>query len=75
MDCVICSGGETEAGETTIAFSRGATTVVVKAVPADVCDQCGEEYISAGISERLLQMVETAARKGGELELLYFHAA
>lgn len=42
MKCVICKTGETRSGTTTVTLSRGETTVVIKNVPAEVCDTCGE---------------------------------
>ena len=42
MKCVICKYGETEPGTTTITLERDNTTLVIKNVPADVCQYCGE---------------------------------
>ena len=46
MTCVICKQGETHPGETTVTLTRGETTVVIKNVPADICEDCGEYYLS-----------------------------
>ncbi len=54
--CDIC-GGELKPGFTTLELWRGETLVVIKDVPADVCVQCGEAYISAEVSERLDQFL------------------
>ena len=45
VTCAICKQGEVVAGTTTVTLERGGTTVVIKAVPAGVCDNCGEEYV------------------------------
>lgn len=50
--CDLC-GGELGAGKTTLEIWRGEELLVIKDVPADVCQQCGEAYISASVSERL----------------------
>ena len=50
MTCVICKHGETKPGPTRMAVERGPTVVVV---PAQVCDNCGETYLSADAVDRL----------------------
>lgn len=46
-------GGELMAGQTTLEIWRGEELLVIREVPADVCQQCHEAYISAAVSERL----------------------
>ncbi len=50
--CDLC-GGELKPGKTTLEIWRGEELLVIKDVPADVCQQCNEAYISADVSERL----------------------
>lgn len=50
--CDLC-GGKLMPGKTTLEIWRGEELLVIKDVPADVCQQCNEAYISADISERL----------------------
>jgi YgiT-type zinc finger domain-containing protein len=50
--CDLC-GGELRAGKTRLQIWRGEELLVVKDVPADVCQQCNEAYISATVSEQL----------------------
>lgn len=50
--CDLC-GGELRPGKTTLEIWRGEELLVIKDVPADVCQQCGEAYISASVSECL----------------------
>lgn len=50
--CDLC-GGELKPGATTLEIWRGEELVVIKDVPADVCQQCNEAYISADVSKRL----------------------
>ncbi len=74
MNCVICKQGEALPGETTVALQRGETTVIVKGVPADVCDNCGEYYLSDAVSRTILQRAEQAASNGAEVEILRYAA-
>jgi YgiT-type zinc finger domain-containing protein len=50
--CDLC-GGEVRPGQTTLEIWYRGELVVVRDVPADVCQQCGEAYISAAVSEKL----------------------
>ena len=43
-------------GKTTITLERGGLTLVVKGVPAQVCPNCGEEYVDEPTATRLLQI-------------------
>ena len=42
MTCVICRIGTTAPGASTSPFDAGGTTIVIRNVPGDVCDACGE---------------------------------
>ncbi|HMB32330.1 MAG TPA: type II toxin-antitoxin system MqsA family antitoxin [Desulfohalobiaceae bacterium] len=74
MNCVICKTGQISAGTATITLQRGETTVVIKNVPADVCDNCGEYYLSEEMTERVLELGESAVKKGVEVEVLHWAA-
>ncbi len=54
--CDLC-GGELRPGTTTLEIWRGEELIIIRDVPADVCEQCGEAYISASISEKLDQFL------------------
>ncbi len=70
MRCVICKQGETQPGKVTVTLQRGVTTVIIKDVPGDVCENCGEYYLSEALTEQVLNMAEEAAAKGAEVEIL-----
>ncbi len=74
MNCVICKTGQISAGTATITLQRDETTVVIKNVPADVCDNCGEYYLSEEMAERVLELGESAVKKGVEVEVLRWAA-
>ena len=74
MNCVICKQGETVPGKTTVTLNRGPTTVIVKDVPAEVCRDCGEYYLSEPVSEWLLERADHAAESGTEVEILRYAA-
>lgn len=75
MKCVICKSEETKPGTTTILLERGNTTIVIKQVPAEVCQNCGEGYVDEEITDRLLQMAEDATKSGVQVDIRQFIAA
>jgi YgiT-type zinc finger domain-containing protein len=74
MKCAICQHGKTSDGFSTIVLERDQTTVVFKKVPAQICDTCGEEYISAGVNKLLLSQAGEEWARGIILEMLNFAA-
>jgi YgiT-type zinc finger domain-containing protein len=74
MSCVICKSGTTHGGFVTVTLQRGETTVILKQVPADVCDNCGEYYLSSEVTAQVLEKAESAVRSGAEVEILRFAA-
>jgi len=74
MGCAICRHGTLEQGSTTIVLERGEMTLIFKKVPAQVCENCGEEFVSAEVNESLLRRAEAALRRGTTLEMLRFAA-
>jgi YgiT-type zinc finger domain-containing protein len=62
MNCIICKQGETRPGAATVTLEREGTMLIVKSVPAQVCQNCGEEYINEDITAKLLQQAEEAVR-------------
>ena len=74
MKCVLCKQGETRPGSVTVTLRRDETTVLIKGVPADVCDNCDEYYLSELVTGQVLDLAEDAVKKGAEVEILRFAA-
>ena len=75
MKCVVCKQGETESGKATVTLERDGLTMVVKGVPARVCQNCGEEYIDDEIVEELLTTAEQEAAEGTQVDVREYRAA
>jgi YgiT-type zinc finger domain-containing protein len=75
MRCVLCKCGETAAGVATVTLERAGATVVIKGVPAQVCQECGEEYVEEGVAGDLLALAEAAAAGGVQVEVREYRAA
>ncbi|MEH2089567.1 type II toxin-antitoxin system MqsA family antitoxin [Nostoc sp.] len=74
MKCVICKHGETKPGLVTVTLERDECIIVLKKVPAEICDNCGEYYLSDAVTEQVLQKAESAINNGAELEILRYAA-
>jgi len=75
MNCTICKQGQTRPELVTVTLERGQLTLVFKGVPADVCDNCGEEYVSAQTTARLLEEAGKSAAAGVQVEVRSYAAA
>ena len=67
MKCFVCRFGEIEPGTTTFNLNLKSMTLVVKEVPAEVCDACGEGYLDPSVSERLDEIVNEAEESSVEI--------
>ena len=67
MKCSICRFGETVPGTMTFSLSYDSMTLVVKDVPADVCDACGEGYTDLGTTAQLEKIANDAKEAGVEV--------
>ncbi len=74
MTCLFCKQGQTHSGRVTVVLQRDEAVVIFKDVPADVCENCGEYYLSESITGELLGRAERAIRDGAEVEILRFAA-
>jgi YgiT-type zinc finger domain-containing protein len=74
MNCSLCRNGTTKAGHVTVTLERGGTTVVLRDVPAEVCENCGEYYLSKDVTERVLAQGEKAVAAGAEVEIIRYAA-
>jgi YgiT-type zinc finger domain-containing protein len=74
MKCVICKHGETRNGTTTVTLERGGATIVIKSVPAQICDNCGEAYVDEAITRQLLGIADEALRTGVQVDVREFAA-
>jgi YgiT-type zinc finger domain-containing protein len=67
--CPLC-GGHREPGWTTFTAELGLGVVVVRHVPAQVCDQCGEEWIEDPVAAALEAVVGEARAKRSLVEVM-----
>jgi YgiT-type zinc finger domain-containing protein len=74
MKCVICRTGETQMGTVTVTLQRGETVILIKGVPAQVCEDCGEYYLDESVTQRVYALAEEAVQRHAEVEILRYAA-
>ena len=75
MKCVICKTGETEPGHTTVTIERDEATLVFKEVPAEVCSNCGEGYLSEAVTAQLAKLAAEAKAAGVQVDIRQYREA
>ena len=74
MKCTICKTGHTHPGIATVTLQRDNTVVVVRDVPAEICEDCGEYYLSDAIARRVYADAEESAHRHVEVEIQRYAA-
>ena len=74
MKCVLCKQGDTAPGMVTVTLQRDSAVIIIKDVPAEVCANCGEYYLSEDITRIVLGIAEESVNKGVEVEIVRFAA-
>jgi len=74
MTCVICKTGEYKDGFTTVVLTRNDSAIIIKQVPAKVCDQCGEYILTNEITRKILEIANEAWHNGSEVEIRKYAA-
>jgi YgiT-type zinc finger domain-containing protein len=74
LQCQLCKHGSTRPGIVTVTLQRGSTTVIIKEVPAEICENCGEYYLDQNTTRQVLSMAEEAVKNRAEVEILSFAA-
>ena len=75
MRCPICRQGELHPGTSDETISHAGMTLVVKDVPAQICDVCGEPYFDEQVTQRLLDLAREAAAAGVVVDVRRYVAA
>ncbi len=70
MKCTLCKNGETDSGKVTVTLNRDNSIIVVKEVPAEICNNCGDYFLSSEVTKSVLSIAEDAVKKGIEVEVL-----
>lgn len=70
--CPICKTGGLEPGRTTVTFDDDqGLTIVIRHVPASVCDTCGEAFVDDATARAILKQAPNPQGPAGVLILDY----
>lgn len=75
MRCVIRKQGETQLETATVTLERANLTLVIKRVPAQVCQNCGEEYVDEETTLQLFRTAEEVAQAGAQVDIREYIAS
>ncbi len=62
-------------GKTSTMFEREGSLIIIKDIPAEICDQCGEAYFDEETTRELMRIANEAFNNGAELEVIRMKAA
>ena len=74
MKCVICKTGHTHPGTATVTLQRDNSVVVIRDVPAEICEDCGEYYLSEPVAKRVYADADTTVQRHVEVKILHYAA-
>lgn len=74
MICTICKIGKMNSGRVTVTLHRGQSVIVIKNVPASVCENCGEYSLSEEVTKEVMKRAEIAVANNAEVEVLQYAA-
>lgn len=74
MKCIVCKQAETRLGTTTITLERRGATFVFKDVPAQVCPNCGEDYVDDAVAGAVLRSAEEMLASGTQVDIRSYAA-
>ena len=75
MECVICKAGNMYEGKVTVTLEKNGSIILIKDVPAQICDVCEHYYLDEKTTEEVLKRGSEGLLKGAELEVMKLKVA
>jgi YgiT-type zinc finger domain-containing protein len=72
--CPLC-GGRLKPGVATIPFVSGKTVILIKNVPAEVCQSCHEPYTVGQVTDRITGLLKQARMVPAEISIITYSEA
>ena len=69
--CPLC-GGRMKTGITTVPFIFDQTVIVVKDVPAEVCANCHDPYMTGTVTDRLIELLNRLRELQTEISIVSY---
>ena len=68
--CMFCKCDTVKESVTTHVVNYGNCIIVIKNVPCEECEQCGEKFYTDEVTERLEELVSAAKRLMQEISVI-----
>ncbi len=75
MKCALCKTGTMSPGTVTVTLEKDGSIILIKEVPALICDVCEHYYLDESTSAEVLKRGNEGLSKGTELEVLKLKVA
>ena len=75
MECVIWNAGNIYEGKETVTLEKNGSIILIKEVPAHVCDVCEHYYLDEHTTGEVLQRWSEGLLKDAEFEVMKLKAA
>jgi YgiT-type zinc finger domain-containing protein len=69
--CPLC-GGRLRAGRATVPFVHGQSAILVKEVPAEICQSCHEPYMIGAVADRVVRLLGQLRRMRAEVSVVSY---
>lgn len=69
--CPTC-GGKLEVGLATVPFVFEATVVVVKSVPAEICSNCHEPFLTGPVTDNVMALLAQLKQLNSEVSVVMY---
>lgn len=70
MKCVTCKNGNCKKGFATKLFEKNGSLIILKHVPAMICDNCGAKYFDGETSAMMLNKVRQLRQNDSEIQVV-----
>lgn len=71
MNCILCKADLTK-GNVNHIVDLGEGIIIIKNVPANICEQCGEYYVDTQIALKLESIVEEVKKSRAEVLIINY---
>lgn len=71
MNCILCKANLTK-GNVNHIVDLGEGIIIIKNVPANICEQCGEYYVDTQIALKLETIVEEVKKSRAEVLIINY---
>ncbi|WP_301861130.1 type II toxin-antitoxin system MqsA family antitoxin [uncultured Megasphaera sp.] len=75
MKCLSCKSDTVVDGTTTFFASLPNCYVIIENVPCKKCSQCGEEYFSSSVMEKIEDILDKVEHIASKIFILDYHTA